>query len=106
MNKTYTIKFPAHKAELILSHNSNKTMYQSVQDYTDHADAEEWVNEEQKLKAYETQDYWELHWWPDTPVGSYQLLAADLDVLLARALEISEQDEKSKKKIDSNQSIS
>jgi hypothetical protein len=47
-----------------------------------------WVSPEQKQKAIDTNECWELHWYPDTPVGSYTLLAAELDVLLAAANEV------------------
>jgi len=77
------IKFPKHKCELILSHNAHKTSYTSVDEYTRFdLNGDCWISEEQKEKAYKTQEYWELHWYPDTPVGFIRFWAADLDALL------------------------
>lgn len=52
------------------------------------------MSEEQKAKAIETQEVWVLTWYPDTPVGHFQLLACDLDVLLADALEVQAEDDR------------
>lgn len=82
------MKFPRHKASLHLTHNQHKAYYETVQEcYPDDRNAKAWVNEEQKAKAIETQEVWELQWYPHTPVGSLSLLAADLDVLLNAAQE-------------------
>lgn len=84
-------KLPVHKAGLQLSHNEHKNTYDTVEEYTgelmscgkeDPNGLGDWISQEQKDKAIATQDFWELHWYPDTPVGFYRLWAADLDSLL------------------------
>ena len=80
------VKFPEHKASLSLEHNDHKSSYETVEEYVAWLNAEDsFVNEEQKQKAYKTQDLWVLQWYPDTPVGFCLLMAADLDVLLEAA---------------------
>lgn len=85
--------FPRHDCGLYLTHNEHIDSYRTVQQEYESlpacTDFEEcWVDEEQKRKALEAQDVWCLQWYPDTPGGSYTLLAHDLDVLLARAREV------------------
>ena len=84
------MKWPRHLS-LSLHHNDHRNVYERVEErYEDKKFGDwdfTWVSEEQKAKAIETQDVWELHWYPDTPIGSCSLLACDLDVLLAAAAE-------------------
>lgn len=83
------MKFPRHEASLHLTHNQHKAYYRTVKESIEDGDhgyqKDDWVSEEQMQKAIDTNECWELHWYPDTPVGSYSLSAADLDVLLEAA---------------------
>lgn len=79
--------FPKHAAGLVLEHNPHLTSYATVERYTDDLDDDEWVSAEQRQKAIEAGCLWTLTWFPNTPVGSHSLSAADLDVLLAAAKE-------------------
>ena len=83
------MKFPDHKASLHLTHNQHKAYYKTVvQEIEDGGFGyEDWVSPEQKQKAIDTDECWTLQWYPETPVGFCLLSAADLDVLLAAALE-------------------
>ncbi len=85
------LDFPKHEAALHLVHNDHKGVYRTVAQAIDHEDwgYRDWVSDEQKQKAIETNECWFVQWYPDTPVGFYVLAAADLDVLLeaARAVE-------------------
>ena len=78
---------PPHAASLNLIHNQHLNYYSTVEAEEDNADAMGnpwfWVSEEQRAKARETNDVWELVWHPNTPVGSCAVHAADLDVLMA-----------------------
>lgn len=78
------IKWPRHAASLHLSHNEHKACYRTVaSEIADGAHGyDNWVSEEQKQKAIDTNDCWFIQWYPDTPVGFCNLAAADLDVLL------------------------
>jgi beta-lactamase superfamily II metal-dependent hydrolase len=84
------IQWPKHKASLHLTHNDHLGNYQTVAEAIkyDNCGYDEWVSEEQKQKAIDTNDCWTLHWYPDTPIGFYVLSAADLDILLEAANKI------------------
>ncbi len=83
------MKFPSHKAAMHIVHNDHLNGYLTVAESVEREEHgcrdEDWVSEEQKQKAIETNDFWYIQWYPDTPVGFYVLSAADLDVLLAAA---------------------
>lgn len=81
------MKFPEHKASLTLTHNDHKSYYQTVAESIERGDHgyDRWINEEQKKKAVESNDCWMIQWFPDTPVGSCTLAAADLAALLEAA---------------------
>lgn len=84
------MQFPKHEAGLHLEHNPHKAYYmtvaQSIEEKNFGFGITDWVSEEQKQKAIETNDCWTLQWYPKTPVGFCLLTAADLDVLLAAAI--------------------
>jgi len=84
------VQFPRHAASLHLTHNQHKSYYETVAKAIESGtyDDEDWINPEQRQRALETNDVWELQWYPDTPVGSYRLLAADLDALLTAAVAV------------------
>lgn len=86
--------FPRHKASLHLTHNQHKAYYETIEEYQGNFDWEDdWVSDEQRKKALETQELWELQWYPDTPIGSYKIMGADLDAVLSKALEIEKNDQ-------------
>jgi hypothetical protein len=84
--------FPEHKASLHLTHNQHKAYYETLESYLESFGEDDhkhnWVSEEHKVKALDTQELWELQWYPDTPIGSYVLWAADLEIILKAALEV------------------
>lgn len=79
---------------LTLTHNAHKSVYctvaQCIKDERPGYELDDWVSEEQMQKAIETDECWTLQWYPDTPVGSILLSAADLDVLMQQANKIDE----------------
>jgi len=80
-------RFPRHDAGLYLTHNEHRDVYESVEQY--HAGSDDkWVSEEQRQKAIAENNVWRLQWYPDTPIGFYELLACDLDVLLEAAKKV------------------
>ncbi len=80
-------KFPRHEAGLYLVHNAHKDVYETIEQYYED-DPNDWVSEDQRLKALKENSVWDLQWYPDTPIGSYRLLACDLDVLLEAAKKV------------------
>ncbi len=79
------MKLPRHECALIISHNDHKSVYETVEQYTTLRNIGNWVSEEEKRKSIETNELWEIHWYPDTPVGFYVFWASDLSVLLDAA---------------------
>lgn len=83
------MNFPKHEASLHLTHNDHKSCYQTVAQFIEDGSHgyrnEDWVSDEQRMKAIETNECWTLQWYPDTPVGFILMSASDLDVLLAAA---------------------
>lgn len=82
------MKFPHHEASLHLTHNDHKSVYETAEQWiadNDERGFAEWISEEQKQKAIETDSIWTLQWYPNTPVGFNCLAAADLDLLLEAA---------------------
>jgi len=75
---------PKHKCSLTLSHNEHKDSYITVKEWLDFISCydDEWKNEEQKQRAIDTNEIWELHWYPNTPTGFCRLLAPTLEELL------------------------
>lgn len=91
--------FPEHKASLHLTHNQHKAYYETVESYLDNRDCIDWVSKEQELKSYQTQELWELQWYPSTPIGSYAIYGADLDAVLAKALEVERNENENNRRI-------
>jgi hypothetical protein len=90
--------FPKHEASLHLTHNQHKAYYETIEQYIGNYDwSDDWVSEVQKVKALETQELWELQWYPSTPVGFFHIMGADLDVVLAKALEVEKEDNERKR---------
>lgn len=84
------MRLPDHKAALFLTHNSHLNYYETVVQAIERMEYgyNDWVSEEQKRKAIETDDCWFIQWYPNTPIGSYTLAAADLEVLLDAACKV------------------
>lgn len=79
------LTWPKHEASLHLTHNDHKSYYLTVKQAIEQEDHgySDWVSEEEKQKAIETNDCWTLQWYPNSPVGFCILSAHSLDVLLA-----------------------
>ena len=84
--QSFLSRLPRHEASLHLTHNQHLAYYHTVaqedDDATERGQSWFWVSEAQRQKARETNDVWELHWYPDTPIGSFCIYAADLNALL------------------------
>lgn len=78
-------QFPHHEASLHLTHNQHKAYYWTVEEAILQGEHgyDDFITEEQKAKAIETNEVWTLQWYPDTPVSFCIVAAADLSELLA-----------------------
>lgn len=90
-----SIKWPRHAAGMSISHNEHKNVYETVEQYIRPFGAQDpddsFVSEEERQKAIETNELWEIHWYPDTPVGFYRVRASTFEAALAGALEAETQ---------------
>jgi len=80
------MKFPEHKCGLYLTHNAHRDVYETVQDYC--SDAEDFVSLEDRQKCIDTDECWELQWYPDTPIGFLRVLGSTLELVMAEALRV------------------
>lgn len=84
--------FPPHKAGLHLTHNEHKNCYISVEEHCQFGGDlghEDFVDEEDFRRACETDELWELQWYPDTPVGFNLCRASSLDRLIDLVKKVS-----------------
>lgn len=71
--------FPSHVCGLSLDHNAHKNVYESIEQYYD---KDCFVSPGGFNKAVCDDNVWSLQWYPDTPVGFYQVCASSLELLL------------------------
>src|SRR5688572_21450722 len=78
---------PGKFSSLTLGYNESSAVnYMSVKEWQEEGpsdDLTDWVSNDEKAKAAATNSMWTLHWYPDTPVGSYCVGASGLLPLLA-----------------------
>jgi hypothetical protein len=81
--------FPKHDCELVLRHNENRSIYQSVAEFLEDRDdpnyAATWESAEHKARAIATNELWELQWYPNTPISFNNIMAPTLEELLSFA---------------------
>ena len=78
--------FPEHKCGLTISHNECRNYYQTVRQYLDYMEAgPTWPSEEDKALAIETNEMWEIQWYPKTPIGFFHVAATTLEAALELA---------------------
>lgn len=67
-----------------IEHNDHKLIYQTAKEYIDEMPiiGELFVSKEQKELAIERDEIWHLCFFPDTPIGSVSVYAADFEPLL------------------------
>ena len=91
------MKFPNHKAGLYLTHNQHKDYYETVEEHVNeyvNMDKEYFVSEEDYQKCVDTNELWELQWYPETPIGFHKVIGSSLEIVLQRAMEIQNELEK------------
>jgi hypothetical protein len=76
---------PAHKASLTIHHNNHLDYYVTVEQAIADEDFGycDWVSDEEKQKAIDTNEAWFIQWYPETPVGFCVMAASTLPALLA-----------------------
>lgn len=79
---------PAHKCDLMLRHNPHRSNRESVEEYIEHNETP-WISEEQKALAVANDEMWEMHWYPDTPVGFIHYAAFSPAALIAHCKDMT-----------------
>jgi hypothetical protein len=83
------------KAEISLTYregaNCYQTLKQEMEDWPDWYD-DSFSSEEDKAHCIETDKWWSLQFYPETPIGSYVLHGSDPIALIDRAIEIIKKD--------------
>lgn len=84
------MRFPAHKCGLYLTHNQHRDVYEKVADKINDDDGPSiiWKDDEAKARAIDTDELWELQWYPETPISFYVVAAPTLEECLALAQHI------------------
>lgn len=80
------MKLPRHHV-LYITHNEHKSYYETIAQFFDDrdVDASEFGSPEERGNIERGDELWEVHWYPDTPIGFYRKYAATLE----RALELA-----------------
>ena len=69
---------PEHKCGLHLSHNEHRDVYETVEQFYE---SDFFVSPEEWSKAIKEDSVWVLHWYPETPIGFYQIAASTLEAI-------------------------
>ena len=75
---------PKHECGLYLTHNEHRDVYETVESFY-HFD--EFISPEERAKAIAENSVWVLHWYPDTPIGAYRIVASTLEAIEAKVKE-------------------
>jgi hypothetical protein len=71
---------PEHKCGLHIFHNPHKDYYETVEEYfIDYSS--KFISPEERELSIQTDELWEIRWYPDTPVGFCYVHAASLMAL-------------------------
>ena len=81
------MKLPKHDCELIIRHNTNRNNYATVKEYVEDMESRDldfgFESPEHRQRAIDTNELWEMQWYPDTPIGFFLAAAPTLEELLS-----------------------
>ena len=89
-----TDSLPEYKVSLTIRHNDHKTTYETLSQYLedlaslqdeDAFNADSWISRADFDAAIESDSIWEVHWYPETPVGSCTVYGSTLENALMKA---------------------
>lgn len=78
MNEELNSIFPPHKCGLHVTHNEHKDYYETLTEYLgerDFLDIAYWKDAEARKRALDTNECWQIKWYPDVPIGFYHVFA-------------------------------
>lgn len=77
---------PKHAASFSIEHNANKDVYETVAEHTqfiaEMSGTESWISGAEKEKAIRDGELWTCRWYPDTPIGFFEIWASSLEAIL------------------------
>ncbi|MCP4677701.1 MAG: hypothetical protein GY854_19730 [Deltaproteobacteria bacterium] len=73
---------PPHAGGLQLGHNPHKASYETVERYEQGIEYFDWISEEERKAAIETDSIWVLQWYPKTPIGFLCIAASSLEAII------------------------
>lgn len=82
------------KSSISLEYRARSRVYETLSEAAVTQDKyygpDTFLSEEDMKKCFETDEYWTLHFYPDTPVGFYHAHSNDVEALLDWGLAIME----------------
>lgn len=90
------MRFPRHAASMTITHNAHLDYYMTVAVHLADLDDRDRISPsfdspEERQRCIDTNELWDVVWYPDTPIGSYYVAASTLDGALARACRVQEE---------------
>ena len=79
---------PAHAVSLHIDHNDHKASYASVEDQLWHLQdkPDEWLSQEDRAAAIDSDELWQIQWYPFTPIGFQRVFGSTLAAALAAVI--------------------
>lgn len=92
------MNLPDYKVSILISHNAHKGVYETVEDSINYMELTEddFLFPEDMETCKKTNSLWEVHWYPNTPIGFYVAFGSTLEYALAKATRIQLEIEKDK----------
>lgn len=92
------MNLPSYDVSICISHNDHKCSYISVEEYLHFCGAEtdDFLFPEDMETSKKIDSLWEVHWYPNTPIGFYTAFGSTLEYALAKATQIQLEIEKDK----------
>ena len=83
---------PKHKCGLYLDHNPQEACYETVDEWIGREPDYDWETDAAKKLAIATNSVWTLQWYPDTPIGFFNIASPTLEGLLKYANKIQQEE--------------
>lgn len=81
------VTWPRHHG-MIIEHNPHKMNYQTVAEWSANGSdggSAQWISDEQRKIAVETDSIWTMQWYPNTPISFRFIAAATFEELIEYA---------------------
>ena len=92
LRATKTPRWPRHKVSMHITHNNHLSYYETVERALECGtyDAKDFIDPNEMAAAIANNEVWEIQWYPDTPIGSYTVLATTFERAIEHARKIQE----------------